>query len=401
MTIGDDQSAENPPAPDSSPSELSARIETEAMAKPDVIIDKENSFSPPGSILSSPPEQRIPEDSRLDGPFVRPGIGVSLLWTLLLLFFQIGVGIAVVVVSIIVVIASGPIPAAQVGDQAQKLMMPWLLPVAAFSTVLLSMVIVLIAFRGQFARCMGMRSMTALQAVMVAMLSVPMAVLTSEFTNCISHIFPNMPMMEMFKDFASQPLIAIFIFGCLCPGFGEELYFRGFLSRGLVSHHRVLYGSLFAALLFGAIHIHPIQGSGAFMLGLILQYVFLITRSFWAPVILHTANNSMAFLAMLYGHLFPIRGFTSSSGEGIEHSSFVLVGIAFTTAASLLFALYQTRSDWLRPDGTRWTRDFVTAEGPVERDIQLVSRQIDLRTLCGVVVIYAVFVATLYFSVEV
>ena len=68
-----------------------------------------------------------------------------------------------------------------------------------------------------------------------------------------------------------SPWWLLLVAGCILPGFGEEIFFRGFLSRGLVGRHGVIGGTLIASLLFGLIHVDPVQASGAFLLGRIIS----------------------------------------------------------------------------------------------------------------------------------
>ena len=149
--------------------------------------------------------------------------------------------------------------------------------------------------------------------------------------------------------------------------------------------------------LFGAIHLHPVQACGAFALGLALQFIFLATRSLWGAVLLHTANNTLAFAAMKYGQHFPIPGFTAASAGAIEHTPLPLVVAAAATVAALLVALHRTRTQWLLPNGSEWSRGFVSAEGPrPEVTVQKVSRALDVRIAGVLFLTYAAFLAALW-----
>ena len=167
----------------------------------------------------------------------------------------------------------------------------------------------------------------------------------------------------------------------------------------MVSRFGPLIGALFASFLFGLIHVHPVQASGALVIGLVLQYVFLTTQSLWGAIALHTANNALAFGMMAHGHRLPIPGLTWGAEDGITHTPVLLVVAAFASAAMLMWALYRTRTKWLHPDGTTWSRGFVTAEGPSDPSIEPVAASIQPRDLIGVGVTYGIFVATMLASV--
>ena len=334
--------------------------------------------------------------------FKRPGIGIALVWVVVLIAEQVVVTIGAAVFAVVGIALSGqPMNGPNISKTMEAAMESWMLPVISFSTMAFAFLVVVLLFGRQTARCMGFRGMTVTQTVTILMLALPMAVLTSEFANLVSHLFPKMEMPEIFANFAKQPVVLVFCAGCLFPGVGEELFFRGFLSRGLVSRHGVAWGTFFTAFLFGAVHLHPIQASGAFFLGLTLQMVFLTTQSLWGAILLHTANNALAFAAMLYGELMPIPGFTMASETEIMHSPPLLVLVAALTVGMMSFVLHQTRTQWLLPDGKVWSRGFVTSEGPpLGAEAKCVAPWIGLRELVGACVMYAAFLLTLAYYIE-
>ena len=123
-------------------------------------------------------------------------------------------------------------------------------------------------------------------------------------------------------------------------------------------------GTLFTSLLFGAMHVDPLQSCQAFVLGLGLQFVFLTTRSLWAPIAVHTLNNFAALLLMRYEELLPIPGLSSPADETVVHTPLLLLGaatIAFLATAGLLL---QTRTRWVLPDGSSWSPGYAGAEAP-------------------------------------
>ena len=340
-----------------------------------------------------------------DGRFARPGIGAALLWTLLLMVSQVFVGLGLLIVALVIIIAGGsikgPLDPAQLSKKMESMVQDWILPTATLATLVISAGIALAVFRKQTARCLGLRGMTVEQAVLILLIALPMTVLTSEFTNCAAHLFPSMAGLELFSEFAKQSWPFVFTVACLFPGIGEEIYFRGFLSRGLIARHGVGWGTFFAAFLFGAMHVHPIQASGAFLLGLVLQFVFLTTRSLWGAILLHAANNALAFVAMKYGELLPIDGYTFSPDDGILHMSPWLVLVAVLTVGLLMWALHRSRTDWLRPDGSVWSPGFVTAQSPLpDTDAQRVSASGGFPSLAVVLVTYSAFLLMIVYSVR-
>ena len=362
------------------------------------------------------------------GKFILPHAGHALLWVLLMFGSQLLLGLVIGIGISVVLMATGqiqfqpgtPPDVSKIAPMVNRV----LVPLATVITLLFSAGVVLLLFRRETTRCMGLRGLSITQIMLVLLSVLPCALLASEVTNWASELLPNVS-MNLFGDFAKESWWLVFVAACLFPGVGEELYFRGFLSRGLIAHHGPWLGTLIASFYFGAIHLHPIQACGAFALGLALQFVFLTTRSLWGAIILHTANNAVAFLAMRYGHLVPIPGFTSDvpatavedgipvprydelieklnvGGPGaIAHTAPLLLLAAIIAVAAIAWAMLRTRTRWLRPDGTEWSLGYESAEGPRSQvPVQTVSGSLDGVTAIVLVLANAVFFAALYLHI--
>src|SRR5262249_17275725 len=105
---------------------------------------------------------------------------------------------------------------------------------------------------------------------------------------------PGFDMEELEKMFSGWPLpLAVLLIGAM-PGLSEELWCRAYLGRGLGGQRGYVLGVLQTSLLFGLIHGDPCQGTMALLMGVMLHYVYLMTRSLLAPMLLHFLNNSLA-----------------------------------------------------------------------------------------------------------
>jgi membrane protease YdiL (CAAX protease family) len=134
--------------------------------------------------------------------------------------------------------------------------------------------------------------------------------------------------------------LGVLIIG-LGPGIGEELWCRAFLGRGLIGHYGVVVGIILTSVLFGIMHVEPVQVFYAPWIGAILHYVYWTTRSLWLPMLLHTLNNSLAILAIQWGDALP-----ESAQDALTRDHFppwLYVG-AVVLLAAVGFALYQCRS---------------------------------------------------------
>ena len=302
-----------------------------------------------------------------------PSLGWAILWAGLPLLAQVAV-----IASVLVVINNwSPVAqyrTAEIEEFVNRLNV-YLLPLGTLTTVCVALAVVGIGYRGQVASRLAWRNCTSVQWLGAILLVAPLAILASEVGNCVADLLPMIEPDwlrefresngEMFADFVSQPWLLVFLGGCVFPGIGEEIYCRGFLSRGLIARYGVVAGTLFTSLLFGAMHVDPLQSCQAFVLGLGLQFVFLTTRSLWAPIAVHTLNNFAAFLLMSYEEVVPIPGLSSPpADETVVHTPLLLLGaatVAFLATAGLLM---QTRTRWVLSDGSPWSPGYPGAEAP-------------------------------------
>ncbi len=81
------------------------------------------------------------------------------------------------------------------------------------------------------------------------------------------------------------------------PALGEELFFRGLMQPRLSSGWGRLAGIAGSAAAFGALHIDPVQGSMAFLVGLLLGWIAERFDGVRPGMLAHAANNAI-FLAL-------------------------------------------------------------------------------------------------------
>ena len=79
----------------------------------------------------------------------------------------------------------------------------------------------------------------------------------------------------------------------------EETLFRGLIQGSITKRYGAIVGILLSALMFGAFHIVPQQAINAFVVGLILGYIYHRSGSLSTVIFIHAANNAFAMLLML------------------------------------------------------------------------------------------------------
>jgi len=82
----------------------------------------------------------------------------------------------------------------------------------------------------------------------------------------------------------------------LLPAIGEEALFRGVLFTAFLRRWGPVATVAVTALLFGGIHLDPLQSPAAILLGAYLGLLRLRTGSLWPAVVAHGVNNLVAMM---------------------------------------------------------------------------------------------------------
>ena len=75
---------------------------------------------------------------------------------------------------------------------------------------------------------------------------------------------------------------------------GEEIFFRGFIFRGLMSKSSPWIAIAVSALVFSVFHLHFGVMIPIFITGSLLAWLYWRTGSLWAPIGAHAAQNALA-----------------------------------------------------------------------------------------------------------
>jgi len=144
------------------------------------------------------------------------------------------------------------------------------------------------------------------------------------------------------KYFLKMDTVGDLIFNLLViaiiPALGEELLFRGYLqqkmSHWLGKPHMAI---IITAILFSAIHMQFQGFLPRFALGLVLGYLFYLSKSLWLPIIAHLLNNAMA-VAFAYPTLSDYAYLTENTATWQE------AFFSFTAVGLLIFLLQKNMS---------------------------------------------------------
>ena len=100
--------------------------------------------------------------------------------------------------------------------------------------------------------------------------------------------------MEMLKSMTGGPFWASFLLVAIFATIFEEWLCRGKVLRGLLTKMKPVWAIVISALFFAVIHANPWQALNAFLIGLMMGYVYYKTGSLILTMIIHFVNNGSA-----------------------------------------------------------------------------------------------------------
>jgi len=107
------------------------------------------------------------------------------------------------------------------------------------------------------------------------------------------------PMPERFSELLARMVTFDFpgymMIGVAAPIL-EELIFRGVILRGFLKNYSPRKAIIWSAIIFGVAHMNPWQFVAAFLISLVIGWIYWQTRSIWPGIFIHFINNSMSFL---------------------------------------------------------------------------------------------------------
>lgn len=115
----------------------------------------------------------------------------------------------------------------------------------------------------------------------------------------VLELLPNVEALRASLDEAFTPTFLTFFLAVIFAPIAEEVLFRGIILEGFAKRYGATKAILGSSLLFGLIHVQPLQVVGAFFGGLFMGWVYLRTRSLIPVIFLHLVNNLMSFVLLV------------------------------------------------------------------------------------------------------
>lgn len=175
--------------------------------------------------------------------------------------------------------------------------------------------------------------------VSATILTIGSSIVMSEIDNLIQFVLP-MPewFIDIFRDLITgQPLVISLIHIGLIAGIFEELFFRGLILDGFNRNYSKKKAIIISSLLFGLIHLNPWQFVVGFLIGLVLAWILIETRSILLCIYIHFLYNAIAVIMYRLNDVIPIRGYNIMTHGEFQPIWFTLSGLLFLGIGIFLF----------------------------------------------------------------
>ncbi len=159
----------------------------------------------------------------------------------------------------------------------------------------------------------------------------------------------------MMKAYLTMPtatdFIRTFLVMAIIPAIGEELFFRGILTRFLYKRtHSILFSIVFTSVIFAYIHSNIFGLLSICLAGAILASIYYFTGSLWCSIAAHMAFNGTQILLAYMAK-------TNASVNKFANSESIPVGLlvgGVVVFAGALYLLIKTQT----PLPKTWGDDF-------------------------------------------
>ncbi|REJ93452.1 MAG: CPBP family intramembrane metalloprotease [Planctomycetota bacterium] len=245
-----------------------------------------------------------------------PGLPESIGWLVLVFLAQLGAGLVVMAAYTVFLAVSGvPLRAFEAEiESLNPTVTLWLFGGPNLFAFLFIIGVGLIRLRPSPVRQLNLSSPSVTQFLIFSTAVLPLGLIADalwqpgvDLWEQIVEKFPLLQLLdqsnviEFMETIHGANLPSLLLLVAVVPAIGEEFVFRGLIGRGLVARWGVFAGVAFTSVMFAAMHMYPPHVWAILPVGIMMHIVYLSTRSFWAPVVFHFINNSLASIYTAYG----------------------------------------------------------------------------------------------------
>ena len=141
---------------------------------------------------------------------------------------------------------------------------------------------------------------------------------------------------ELLEKMTGGPFWSSFLLAAVFAPIFEEWLCRGMVLRGLLSKMKPGWAIVISALFFAVIHMNPWQALNAFIIGVIMGYVYYKTGSLLLTMLIHFVNNATAVILSQIPSLQETDYWINMMDRGVYIAVYV-AGVAALAACILAF----------------------------------------------------------------
>ncbi|MBR2227654.1 MAG: CPBP family intramembrane metalloprotease [Bacteroidales bacterium] len=172
-------------------------------------------------------------------------------------------------------------------------------------------------------------------------------------------------MMEVMKQMTGGPLWSSFLVVAIFAPIFEEWLCRGMVLRGLLTKMKPVWAIVISALFFAVIHGNPWQALNAFLIGVLMGYVYYKTGSLILTMIIHFVNNGTAVILSNIESLKDYDYWIDILGK--QNYTLVFIASCVVLAACIaVFSRIKVENPWGNIDRIPPADETVAAETPAE-----------------------------------
>ena len=151
--------------------------------------------------------------------------------------------------------------------------------------------------------------------------------------NILVQCFSLENILEVQFDALSHTFVGAITISVFAPLL-EEVLFRGAIQGYMMRHFKPWTAIICSALVFGLIHMNPVQVVYATLLGVIFGWIYYRTGSLLPVILGHVLNNSVATISLLLG-------FEEGSDMPLDTTDKILTALVFVVATVVAVKLVQ------------------------------------------------------------
>ena len=173
-------------------------------------------------------------------------------------------------------------------------------------------------------------------------------------------------LMEAMKEMTGGPFWSSFLVVAIFAPIFEEWMCRGMVLRGLLTKMKPGWAIVVSALFFALIHGNPWQALNAFLIGMVMGYVYYKTGSLILTMLIHFVNNGSAVILQNVESLKDYEYWIDILGK--QNYYLVFVASCVVLAACLLvFSRIKVENPWGNIDRIPPADEQVAVESAAEK----------------------------------